>query len=280
MDNPSLSENSNNLKGFDGAMESSSQSNDQPVSSTNQMLVDEHKEEFRQTQNGSEDSTQGRPNSVVEVERRFQESKEILLDLIHEVTHLQREQELAKYQAMCSKESPKASFSEISSLSSLVKRHELEREKMECQYKERIKEVSNERDLLMRESLETKLHLDAHAALVEKIKKKNIELECNVNLLQEQNKKLIASLTGYHQEKEKYETTFEKIKFEMESLQSKVKAFEENASVVASEQEHTKNKFDLLEKLLNKTMTENAQLIEENMMLKRKTMIHTHQQEK
>lgn len=149
---------------------------------------------------------------------------------------------------MCNKESSKPSVTEVASLSSLVRKHELEREKMENQYKERIKEVSNERDLLMRESLETKLHLEANMSIVEKIKvsisakkqswfwqsllkKKNIELECNVNILQEQNKKLIANLSGYHQEKEKYENTLEKVNLEMELLLSKVKTFEENGKL-------------------------------------------------
>nr|CAG4714251.1 unnamed protein product [Naegleria fowleri] len=287
MSEQSPHENIESLKADNASIDKEDQLNQNSFPIKDPMIVDD-KEEIQPTQETADHSQRQTQSNliIIEVERKFQDSKDVILDMIHEITHLQREQELAKYHEMCNKESSKPSVTEVASLSSLVRKHELEREKMENQYKERIKEVSNERDLLMRESLETKLHLEANMSIVEKIKvsisakkqswfwqsllkKKNIELECNVNILQEQNKKLIANLSGYHQEKEKYENTLEKVNLEMELLLSKVKTFEENASVMTSEQENTRLRVEMLEKLLTKTMEENAKLYDENMSLRK-----------
>ncbi|KAF0980708.1 hypothetical protein FDP41_013191 [Naegleria fowleri] len=251
MSEQSPHENIESLKADNASIDKEDQLNQNSFPIKDPMIVDD-KEEIQPTQETADHSQRQTQSNliIIEVERKFQDSKDVILDMIHEITHLQREQELAKYHEMCNKESSKPSVTEVASLSSLVRKHELEREKMENQYKERIKEVSNERDLLMRESLETKLHLEANMSIVEKIK-------------------LIANLSGYHQEKEKYENTLEKVNLEMELLLSKVKTFEENASVMTSEQENTRLRVEMLEKLLTKTMEENAKLYDENMSLRK-----------
>ncbi|EFC44645.1 predicted protein [Naegleria gruberi] len=126
---------------------------------------------------------------IAKAENMFGETKEYLLDMIQELQDLRvsncqlfqlqfviinkREQELAKYQSLCAKDLDSArttSLAEMDIISSIVKKNEQERERLERHYMERIKELSSERDLLMKESLDSKLKFEAQQVVFEQIK--------------------------------------------------------------------------------------------------------------
>ncbi|KAL9643272.1 hypothetical protein ABK040_014728 [Willaertia magna] len=197
------------------------------------------------------------------------EVKVFVLDLICEVEELKRELELTKYKENTTNLDDLSSLSngnsvkEMEFLTGIIQNNEREKEKIQKYYEERLKDIAFERDRLIKENIEVKMKYESHMEQYELIKKKNVENEATLQLLQEQNKKLIALLTQANKEKDTFTANFRTLEQDTNNIKTMIDEYEKQCNLFSAQQTTYKAKFESLEGILNSLLNENQKLTKE-----------------